>query len=163
MKWACFAPAAFLVVWTFPFLFASFPQNHFHLIWITFWPHSLKDEWNCLHSYNQGKVHYSEKMGDSTVQYFPGSWWCINVVERNCTHICKWPANPSCQFWLSHLYTDQSNSAHCMEDEEITSGQRNREIIKPSVFWLIAELDVFTIWGGKRFGCAQEMMKKHRR
>lgn len=79
MKWACFDPAAFSVVWTFP-LFASFPQNHFHLIWITFWPHSLKDERNCLHCYNQGKVHYSEKMGDSTLQYYPGSWWCINVV-----------------------------------------------------------------------------------
>lgn len=77
MKWACFVLLLFQL--SLFFLFASFPQNHFHLIWITFWPHSLKDEWNCLHSHNQGKVHCSEKMGDPTVQYYPGSWWCINV------------------------------------------------------------------------------------
>lgn len=29
---------------------------------------------------------------------------------------------------LTHL------TAHCMEDEKITSGQRNREMIKPSLF-----------------------------
>lgn len=41
---------------------------------------------------------------------------------------------PLVNSWLCHPYSDRSSPAHCMEDEEITSGQRNRAMIKPSVF-----------------------------
>lgn len=41
---------------------------------------------------------------------------------------------PLVNSWLCHPWADQSNSAHCMEDEEITSGQKNRAMIKLSGF-----------------------------